>query len=188
MNQITVDQILAMEPCEGYTRKRLEKLWNGSPSLTSLQILDLPIPSNDRIWAAVRCWDLNEQQLRELACDYAERTIPVFEAANPGDTSVRDCVETCRRFARGEATLEELEAARERAWAPSAAVWAAWTVGSGSGLARRAAVATASAAAAAAAAVAAAAAWAAAGQDDVNPRADGEWQVNHLRKILKSLS
>ena len=52
-----------------------------------------------------------------------------------------------------------------------------------------------------AAAVANAAAWAAAadvevavtlgsaaGQDDVNPRADGEWQVNHLRKILKSLS
>jgi hypothetical protein len=49
---------------------------------------------------------------RLLACDCAERVLPIYEAAHPGDLRPRLAIEVARRYARGEATAEELEAAR----------------------------------------------------------------------------
>jgi hypothetical protein len=58
---------------------------------------------------------------RLFACDCAGRVLPLCEAAHPGDTRPRRAIEVARAYARGEATDEELEAARKGA-ADAAAV------------------------------------------------------------------
>ena len=50
-----------------------------------------------------------------LACDCAERVLPIFEKAFPDDSRPREMIEVLRRFARGEATEEELDAATSAA-------------------------------------------------------------------------
>ena len=110
---------------------------------------------------------LDEKGLRLFACECAEQLLPIYEKAYPKDDRPRRAIETARRYANGEATLEELDAARDAAedaaWdaaraAAEAPAWAsAWAA------ARDAAEAAAWAAAWAAARDAAeAAAWASA--------------------------
>ena len=70
--------------------------------------------------------------LREFACDCAERVLPIFEVKWPDDKRPRQAIEVARRYARDEATEEELAAAWDAAWdaaraAAGAAAWdAAW--------------------------------------------------------------
>ena len=63
-----------------------------------------------------------ERELRLLACDFAERILPIFERKYQKDKRPRIAIKTARRFADGKATREELTAA----WAAAgAAAWAA---------------------------------------------------------------
>ena len=70
-----------------------------------------------------------EQNLRLFACDVAEDVLPLFENEYPNDTRPREAIEVSRRYANGEATKKELDAARDAArdaaWAARAAAWAA---------------------------------------------------------------
>lgn len=68
-------------------------------------------------------WD--ERIARLFACDCAEQVLPLFEQKYPDDARPRQCIETTRRFANGEATDEELAAAGAAAGAAAKAVWAA---------------------------------------------------------------
>jgi len=64
----------------------------------------------------------NDRTLRLFACDEAERALNLYD--NGGDPRSRMAIEVARRYANGEATREELDAA----WAAAgAAAWdAAW--------------------------------------------------------------
>jgi hypothetical protein len=109
----------------------------------------------DAIWA-LRAVEGYDREIRLMACDFAES---VVHLAND-DRSV-NAIAVSRRYANGEATLEELDTAR-------AAAEDAWAAGAAAGAARAAAWAAAWAAAedawaAWAAGAAAGAAWAAAG-------------------------
>ena len=97
----------------------------------------------------------DERNLRLFAADCAEDVLGLFEPEYPNDSRPRTAIEVARRFANGEATQEELAAARAAARdaARDAARAAAWA----------AAWAAAGAARDAARAAAWAAAWAAAG-------------------------
>ena len=66
----------------------------------------------------------NERMQRLLACDYAEHVLHLYEEKYPNDARPRKAIETARRFANGEATIEELAAAGSAAG--SAALDAAW--------------------------------------------------------------
>ena len=73
-------------------------------------------------------WD--DRSSRLFACDCAERVLYLYEKDYPGDSRVRDCIETARQFARGEVAAEKMAAARAAAWAAAwdaarAAAWAA---------------------------------------------------------------
>ena len=68
-----------------------------------------------------RCEGWNERTARLFACDCAERVLPIFEKAYPADKRPRQCIETARKFANGEATQEQLNAARAAAWAAARA-------------------------------------------------------------------
>lgn len=88
-----------------------------------------------------------ERELRLFACRCAEDELPLFEAAYPGDLRPRECIAVSRRYANGEATGEELTAAKAAAWA----AWEAARDAARSAAARNAARAAARAAAWAAA-------------------------------------
>ena len=72
----------------------------------------------------------NDKTARLFACYCARDTLPIFEKKYPNDNRPRVAIETAERYANGEATIEELNAARAAAWAAardaaSAAAWAA---------------------------------------------------------------
>ena len=62
----------------------------------------------------------NETTARLFACDCARRVLSIYEKDRPDDARPRVAIETAERFARGEATREEMAAA----WAAAGA--AAW--------------------------------------------------------------
>jgi len=65
---------------------------------------------------------------RLMACDFAEHVLHIFETTRPDDDRPRKAIEVARRYAVGEATEQELDAARDAAWdaARDAARTAAW--------------------------------------------------------------
>ena len=93
--------------------------------LTPLQILDLDIPAEDRLWVVLREAVIHARELRLLACKWARDALAVIDNPDPRSVAAIDCAE---RFARGEATMEELAAAKVAAWdaARVAAKVAAW--------------------------------------------------------------
>ena len=99
--------------------------------ITLLQILDAN-GFDDALWALRACPGA-ERFARELACDYAEHVLPIFERECPDDTRPRVAIDVVRRYARGDATEDELAAAgaaagaaaRAAAWAAADDAWAA---------------------------------------------------------------
>lgn len=57
----------------------------------------------------------NNRTQRLFACDCAEHVLPLFESTLPNDTHPRSAIKVARRFANGEASQEELFAARDAA-------------------------------------------------------------------------
>jgi len=77
-SHITIDQVLAWEPCdskpgERYSREGMLALSGGRTSMTALEVCDLPISASDRLWVLLRPEVLPERMLHLLACDFAER-------------------------------------------------------------------------------------------------------------------
>jgi hypothetical protein len=106
----------------------VRELWAGRAALTALEILDLDIPGEDRLWAVLRNEFFTDRELRELACDFAESVIHIYERDCPGDDRPRNAINIARRFAHGDATADELAAARAATWdAARAAAWDAET-------------------------------------------------------------
>ena len=58
-------------------------------------------------------WD--ERTARLFACDCAEHVLPIYEQDYPDDNCPRHAIEVARRYANGEATVQELTAARDAA-------------------------------------------------------------------------
>ena len=103
----------------------------------------------------IRPLEFGDRELRLFAADCAERVLPIFEKERPDDDRPRTALAVARRFANGEATEQERDAAGAAAGAAARA--AAWD-----------------AAGAAAWDAAGAAAWDAAGD------AEREWQVERF--------
>jgi len=73
-------------------------------------------------------WD--ERTARLFACDCAEHVLYLYERDYPDDNRPRHAIEVARRYANGEATVQELTAAWHAAWdavraADRDATWAA---------------------------------------------------------------
>ena len=81
---------------------------------------------DDALWCLRAIIEPADKEIRLFACDCAERVLPIFEKAYPKDKRPRQAIEVSRRFALGQATKEELEAAWEAARATLAAAGTAW--------------------------------------------------------------
>ena len=91
--------------------------------LTPLQVLDLEIPAIDRLWVVLHEDVIPARDLRLLACRWARGALDAERAAGrEPDPRSWAAVETAERYAVGEATVEQLAAARAAA---RAAAWAA---------------------------------------------------------------
>ncbi len=66
MKTWTVDEMLAEKPCgwdsDGYTRERLEGLFDGRDSMSTLDVCDLDIPPEDIVWVGCCALALDDKQ------------------------------------------------------------------------------------------------------------------------------
>ena len=86
------------------------------------------VTGNDKVVAPrmrlVECVGVTDaSNLRLFACDVAEDALSRVESPDPRSV---DAITVARRFALGEATVDELDAAWDAAWAAAAARDAAW--------------------------------------------------------------
>jgi len=161
----TLADVISWGPCEEYTEARIRRLFGRRKYMDALRIAALDIPVEDRIWAAIHL--LDDRQQRLWGCDCAERALfRERDAGREPDPRSWEAIRVSRLYANGEATLEELAAAR-------AAAGAAW---SAADAAARAAAGAAWDAAGDARAAAGAAAWSA---GDARA-AEREWQLTRL--------
>ena len=123
MKRVTIDTVMSWGPCEAYTRQRVTKLFAGRKTVSALNILDMGIPDEDKIWAAVRA--STKPQYVEFACQCAESVLPLYETYYPDGKRPRQCIDITRRYMAGDATKDELYTAAEAADAARAAAGAA---------------------------------------------------------------
>jgi len=109
MKTMTVDEIMLCKPC--YNRKKVENLWDGKDSLSFVDVSELDVLESDKIWAGVNCY-MDDKQRRLFAVRCARQALALV--TNPHYDSVTAC-DVAERFANGEATLDELSAARDAA-------------------------------------------------------------------------
>ena len=135
--RVTLDEFLSFKPCwlddeQGRRRLRYYARKLGG-SADALEILALRrIPADKRLWAVLREEFIPAPILHEFACRCAEDALSRID--NPDPRSI-NAIAIKRRWIAGEATDEELAAARTAAWAAQAAAqdaartaaWATWT-------------------------------------------------------------
>lgn len=120
---ITVDDVMRLGPCAAYPRQRVEALFGAREAVTAREVAGADIPLKDRVWLLIHTPWLTDRQRGELACDFAERTLPSYEAAFPDDGKLRAAIETKRRRLAGEATDEEMNRASAAASAAAGRRW-----------------------------------------------------------------
>ena len=137
MKAVSFKTIMAWEPCDDFPEVRIKRLMRGRKALSVADILRMrSITHDDKLWAVLHNEFFTDRELRLMACDFAERVLPMFEAEHPNDNRPRKAIEVSRRYSMGEATDEELGSARSvarcAAWCAmcvsrSAAGYAAWS-------------------------------------------------------------
>jgi hypothetical protein len=123
MKKVTIKDVLSWAPCEEYTEERITKLFAGRESLTVADILELDIPYEDKLWAALREELIPAPILHEFACRCAEEVLKSVDKPDPRSIAA---IEAKRAWLKREITDEELfEAGAAARYAAGAAAWAA---------------------------------------------------------------
>ena len=127
MLAVTVDNVMSWRLCDGYTRYRVKTLFAGREAITALDVLEMDIPAEDRLWAVLRM--VPDPILHEFACRIAEAVL-MRERRAGREPDLRNwaAIGAKRKWLRGEIDGKELYAAREAAQdvAWCAAWYAAW--------------------------------------------------------------
>lgn len=84
--------------------------------LTATDVIGIDLPARNRVEALLNKEFLEEIQLRELACEFAEHTLYVFESDYLGDTRLRRMVDVAKLYYTDGANHEQLQAAFVEAW------------------------------------------------------------------------
>ena len=127
MLAVTIDNVMSWEPCKEYTRERVTALFAGRKTITALDVLDMDIPAEDRLWAVLRM--VPDPILHEFACRIAEAVLMrERRAGRESDLRYWAAIGAKRKWLWGEIDGKELYAAREAAQdvAWCAAWYAAW--------------------------------------------------------------
>ena len=131
------------------------------------------------LWCLCCVIEPADREIRLLACDFAEHTLPIFEKKYPNNKQPRQTIEISRRFAEGKATQEELDTATVAVWAATwAARDAAWDAEDAAWAAREAAMDARNAAEDAA--------WDARNAAGNMRDAERQWQEQKFREMLNN--
>jgi hypothetical protein len=139
-------------------------------------------------WLAAKTPAITKRQRVGAFSDCAALSLKYYEAEYPNDKRVRECINTCRRYAQGKATDKELAAAEAASYASAyaAASYATASYASAAATAATASYASASASHYAAAyAAAAAAAYAAAAAASYSAEAASENTLKRCANIMR---
>ena len=122
--KITADMIISWNPCDTYTPEMIKKgIGRGK---TPLEICDLKIPAEDKLWVLLREEIIPAKDLHELACKFAELALLGERKAgrepHPNSWKV---IEVKRAWIAGKATDDNLKSAWAAIWATAWAAWAA---------------------------------------------------------------
>lgn len=118
--ETTLNAIRACHPCSDGWQKLLHYLGKTKADDETLSISTI-LESNgldDALWALKALPPEHDNAVRLLACDFAERAL-CFVPESEGRP--KQAIEVSRRFARGKASLKELEVAKASALAAAAA-------------------------------------------------------------------
>jgi hypothetical protein len=122
----TLNRIRAHSPCEDAWEKLLKHLGKTKADDEPIKFSTI-IESNgldDALWCLRSIYPEHDKEVRLFAADCAEQVLHLFEEKYPNDNRPRLAIEAARKFANGEITREELDAARAAAWdAAWAATW-----------------------------------------------------------------
>jgi hypothetical protein len=106
------------EGCLAYSAQfaRLVELCPLSYSISLVQIQQAT-DMEFALWSmrATTTPDEAERIARLLACDYAERVLPVWKRVRDEDPRLAQAIETARKLARGETTSDDLDSAKHAA-------------------------------------------------------------------------
>ena len=126
----TLNKIRACSPCTSGWQKLLKhvgKDFNPDAEINLLTILE----SNgvaDMLWT-LRATDQDSKRVAsQLAIEFSEQALPIFEKRRPNDERPRKAIQAARDYLDGKISLEELRACRSRAAyaAADAAAYAAY--------------------------------------------------------------
>jgi hypothetical protein len=87
--------------------------FNSRQQITAAEILELDLPAKNRVDALLQYEFFGARQLRDLACDFIEHTLHIFEERSTGEHRPRRCVEVARLPLKGsereklQRTIEE---------------------------------------------------------------------------------
>jgi len=120
MKKFTIEDIRSWDPCYD-PKKYLKEDWSG----TAVDLLDTKeIPFEDRLWVIFRTELVSEKVMRLFAVWCARQVQHLMK-----DKRSLDALDVAERFANGEVTKEELDAAwdaaRDAGAAARGAAWAA---------------------------------------------------------------
>ena len=121
----TLAAIRQHSPCEDGWEKLLKHLGKTRPDDEPLKFSTI-LESNgldDALWCLRSLPEEHHPHARLMACDFAENVLYIFEKQRPEDDRPRKAIETSRRFANGEASQEELDAAGDAAGDAARAAW-----------------------------------------------------------------
>lgn len=122
--RVTLYQVLSWGTC--YTKAQLVKLAGKRKSITALQILRLPIPDKDKLWAVLREELIPAKTLHRFACDCAWSALMAErKAGREPDERSWNAVRAKRRWIAGKCGDNDLSAARSAAAVAAAAAWSA---------------------------------------------------------------
>lgn len=127
---ITIDEVLALGPCEGYERPRLEQLAAGRKRLNVAQVVALEIPATDRVWLLTEDHFFTAAELDLFArwCAWQVRDLwkmpdIVRQYLLTGDEKIKG---RARDAARAAVRAAWWDAVRATLAALASAWWAAW--------------------------------------------------------------
>ena len=110
-NVLLSSELLSAEDSFGLSIELNQRL-----QMTTSEIMELDLPARNRVEALLQNEFLKGDQLRELACDFAEHTLQVFEWYCTSDLRPRNFVESARLYYAGKISKERLKDAFIQTW------------------------------------------------------------------------
>jgi hypothetical protein len=109
MKTVTLQQAIS-KSCSDYGEEQLLKLSNDRRVIPLIDVLDMDIPFDDKIYFITRF--LSEYENRMIAAACAELVLHIYEGEYPKNMRPRNAIKAARLFAMGEIDRSELSAAR----------------------------------------------------------------------------